>query len=106
MRDVTESVRTNDDAEATQPWPRWSRWLLGDLKKLSVTFCLCISAVFLYNGVMATWRFFTETREGWLHTSQALGPLLIAGGLFYLWAGLRLRRIRARAEHPTSLEHR
>ncbi|MGJ9373333.1 hypothetical protein [Nesterenkonia sp. CF4.4] len=99
---MTDSVRTNEDAEAVQPWPRWSRWLLGDFEKLSVTFCVCISAVFLFNGAMATWRFFTEPGDGWLHTSQALGPLLIAGGLFYLWVGLRLRRIRARADQPTS----
>lgn len=101
MSDVTDSVRTEDDA-ARQEWPRWSRWMLGDVKKLTVTFCLCISAVLLYNGVMATWRFFTETSDGWLHASQVLGPLVIAGGLFYLWAGLRLRRLRARADQPTS----
>ncbi|MGJ9426699.1 hypothetical protein ACHABX_12750 [Nesterenkonia halotolerans] len=98
---MTDSVRTQDDA-ALQEWPRWSWWMLGDLKKLSVTACLCFSAVFIYNGVMATWRFFTETGDGWTHSVQVLGPFLIAGGFFYLWVGMRLRRLRARADQPTS----
>lgn len=101
---MTDSARTEDDgdAEAVQTWPRWSRWLLGDMRKMSVGLCLFASAVLFYNGVMATWRFFTEASDGWVHYLQLLGPSLIAGGVFYLWAGLRLHRVRAEADEPRS----
>lgn len=98
---MTESVRTGGDA-APQVWPRRYAWILGDPDKMSPGLCFFMGAVFLLQGGLATWRFFTETSDDWVHDVQVIGLLLIAGGLIYLWAGRRLRQFRAQADQPTS----
>ncbi len=99
---MTDSARTGDDGGATRVWPRWYAWLLGDPDKMSPGLCFFMGAVLLLQGGLGTWRFLTETGYGWAHSVQVLGPLVIAGGVFYLWAGLRLRRLRSRTDQPTS----